>query len=97
MDTAKRQPQDDMWQPVDSNLHESVKNKADQPVKSVGEDEQWWITTGLNQGGKKLLGPFITRDLALSVRTYMEIAEAPATYWVEQEQQRNRNHYKAIK
>lgn len=44
---------------------------------------QWWITTGLSQGGKKLLGPFNTRDLALSVRTYMEIAEAPATYWVE--------------
>jgi hypothetical protein len=48
------------------------------------EANTWWITTGIKQGGKKLLGPFATEDLALSVRTYMEIAEAPATYWVEQ-------------
>jgi hypothetical protein len=45
----------------------------------------WWVTTGLAQGGKKLLGPFATKDLALSVRSYMEIVEAPATYWVEEE------------
>lgn len=48
--------------------------------------QDWWVTTGLKQNGKKLLGPFATRDLALSVRTYMEIAEVPATYWVEQSQ-----------
>lgn len=46
--------------------------------------DTWWITTNMKQNGKKLLGPFSSRDLALSVRTYMEIAEAPATYWVEQ-------------
>ena len=44
----------------------------------------WYITTGLKQNGKVLLGPFATKDLALDVRKYMEIAEAPATYWVEQ-------------
>ena len=47
------------------------------------EELEWWVTTGLKQNGKKLLGPFVTCDLALSVRTYMEMAGAPATYWVE--------------
>lgn len=46
--------------------------------------DNWWITTGLKQGGKKLHGPFATRDMALTMRTYVEMAEAPATYWVEQ-------------
>lgn len=31
-DTAKRQPQDDMWEPEDSNLHESVKINFDEPL-----------------------------------------------------------------
>lgn len=50
----------------------------------VANRDKWWVTTGIKQGGKKLLGPFVSRELALSVRTYMEIAEAPATYWVEE-------------
>lgn len=60
-------------------------NKIEAREKLIREQaDAWWITTNMKQNGKKLLGPFSSRDLALSVRTYMEIAEAPATYWVEQ-------------
>lgn len=48
------------------------------------QQPKWWVTTGLKLNGKKLLGPFESKDLALDVRKYMEMAETPATYWVEE-------------
>lgn len=47
---------------------------------------QWWIADGqIAAGGKKILGPFATKDLAFEVRRYVEIVNAPATYWVDQD------------
>jgi hypothetical protein len=43
----------------------------------------WWITTGRKQDhGKRILGPFVSRDLALNVRTYVERAHRTDKYWV---------------
>lgn len=47
---------------------------------------QWWITTdALAGGGEKILGPFATKELAFEVRRYVELAEAPRTFWVDQD------------
>lgn len=62
-----------------------IKRAIAQAVATV--EGRWWITTGIKQNGKKLLGPFATKDLALTVRAYVEKAEAPSTYWVEELQQ----------
>lgn len=46
----------------------------------------WWIADGiLAQGGKKLLGPFGSQELALQVRTHVEAAAPGPTYWVDEE------------
>jgi hypothetical protein len=46
----------------------------------------WWITTdALARGGEKFLGPFGTQELALTVRRYVELAEAPRTFWVDED------------
>lgn len=50
--------------------------------------ERWWITTErLTHGGEKVLGPFESKDLALDVRYWRELANGDGgpTYWIEQE------------
>lgn len=45
----------------------------------------WWIATDLRRlGGKRLLGPFVTRDLALDVRAYVEKVNRPTKYAVDE-------------
>ena len=48
----------------------------------------WWITTDiLARGGKKVLGPFETQELALTVRALKEKAEGTGrTYWVDEDE-----------
>ena len=56
-------------------------------TETEAERGQWWITTDiLARGGEKILGPFATQELALSVRRYVELAEAPRTFWVDQDE-----------
>ena len=69
---------------ADEKLEQQIISHIQQHYLSKHHAFTWYITTGLKQNGKVLLGPFATKDLALDVRKYMEIAEAPATYWVEQ-------------
>jgi hypothetical protein len=50
-------------------------------------DNGYWIATNTRQaGGRRVLGPFVSRDLALEVRVYVEAAPKAArhgtTYWV---------------
>lgn len=48
--------------------------------------ERWWIATDeLSRGGKKLLGPFESRDLALEVRQYVEAFHKGSTFWISKE------------
>ena len=48
--------------------------------------EQWWIATNLlDKGGKKVMGPFATHELAIEVRTLRENAEGHAAYFVDKE------------
>jgi hypothetical protein len=50
------------------------------------QNEAWWIADEqLNRGGKKILGPFESRDLALEVRTLLEHVRRPQTFWVDSE------------
>jgi hypothetical protein len=43
----------------------------------------WWITTGPRRAhGRRKLGPFLTRDLALEVRAYVEKVERRDDLWV---------------
>ena len=47
--------------------------------------DEWWISDGdLKRGGEKVLGPFATQDLALTVRTLFEAHPSAngRTYWV---------------
>lgn len=54
--------------------------------EALAEDSDWWIATDqLSQGGHKVLGPFVTKELALEVRSYVEKAKAPMSYWVDSE------------
>lgn len=47
---------------------------------------KWWITTdALARGGKKILGPFESQELALEVRVYVEAAHKTDQYWVDNE------------
>jgi hypothetical protein len=39
----------------------------------------WWIG---REEGHPWMGPFVSRDLALQVRSYVEEATKPKTYWV---------------
>lgn len=50
-------------------------------------DVQWWICTDwLKDGGKKKLGPFVTLNLALRVRGFVERAEGrDGAYFVDSE------------
>jgi hypothetical protein len=47
--------------------------------------EEWWIATNFFRlGGKKVLGPFKTKELALSVRELLEKSEvSKRTYAVD--------------
>ena len=50
--------------------------------------EQWWICTNwLAAGGRKVLGPFESRELALTVRVYFEAHREGQgrTFWVDSE------------
>ena len=58
----------------------TLPNAKAQPVA-----ERWWIATDeLSRGGKKLMGPFQSRDLALHVRSLYEQVYG-GTYWVAEE------------
>jgi len=51
--------------------------------ENAPQPASWWIATGrLRDGGEKFLGPFATQDLAMEVRRYVELVNAPVTYWV---------------
>ena len=52
---------------------------------TVAVTDRWWICEQPLPNGKKILGPFESRELALEVRTYVEKVNAPATYWVDNE------------
>lgn len=48
--------------------------------------QNWWITTAfLDEGGKKVMGPFATLELAIEVRTLRERVEHVASYFVDSE------------
>lgn len=52
--------------------------------------DRWWVTTGpLADGGQKELGPFGSQELAMKVRSYMELASqehgSGGTYWVDED------------
>jgi hypothetical protein len=45
---------------------------------------EWWITTHfLDKGGKKVMGPFVSRDLAIEVRVLREAFEGRCDYFVD--------------
>jgi hypothetical protein len=45
---------------------------------------RWWIADGpLARDGVKVLGPFATQELALTVRSHLEKAEDTDRYWVD--------------
>lgn len=52
---------------------------------------EWWICTDwLARGGRKVLGPFVSRDLALDVRGYYEKARhEDGRYFVDEERERS--------
>lgn len=53
---------------------------------STPESALWWIATGpLGAGGRKIMGPFGSQELALEVRAYIEKVNAPTTYWVSED------------
>jgi hypothetical protein len=57
-------------------------------ITDAPQTERWWISDGgpLDRGGKKVLGPFGSRDLALEVRRLLEERpDACLTYWVSTE------------
>lgn len=48
----------------------------------------WWVCDGIlppRGTGQKIIGPFATQELALQVRTYVEIAEGRSDLWVDEE------------
>jgi hypothetical protein len=45
---------------------------------------EWWICTDfLRLGGEKVMGPFCSEGLALTVRYYVERCTVPTTYAVD--------------
>lgn len=68
--------------PSDSEREEQMKTQADE-----SDSGRWWITTELlARGGAKRLGPFLNRDLAIKVRTYVEKAEdREGAYWIDED------------
>jgi hypothetical protein len=49
------------------------------------EEGRWWITTErFERGGQKVLGPFVSRDAALTERVSIEKADG-VSYWVDEE------------
>lgn len=45
--------------------------------------QEWWIATGRKQdSARRKLGPFVSRDLALEVRSYVEKVERRDDLWV---------------
>jgi hypothetical protein len=48
--------------------------------------EDWWITTDFfDRGGVKVMGPFVSRELATEVRTLRETVEGHSAYFVDSE------------
>jgi hypothetical protein len=46
----------------------------------------WWITTApLAHGGRRVLGPFRSRELTMEVRGLLEFKNNPTTYWIDHE------------
>lgn len=57
------------------------------PDTSPDEEQRaWWITTDmLARGGTKVLGPFVTQELAIDVRALYEIVHHRNNLWVDDE------------
>lgn len=48
------------------------------------ESVDWWITTNFfANGGDKVMGPFVSRNLAMEVRTLRERLERHSSYFVD--------------
>lgn len=62
-------------------MSDSLSTDSDAPARD------WWITTGwLNKKGtRKVMGPFVSMDLAIEVRSYRERLEGHFTYFVDSE------------
>jgi hypothetical protein len=53
---------------------------------STETPEQWWVTTHFfHRGGEKILGPFESQELALTVRSFVERAEQHDRYFIDSE------------
>ena len=56
---------------------------TDAPVVYDVQAHGWWIATGPKRlNGKRKMGPFITRELALDVRVYVEEVERRSDLWL---------------
>ena len=46
---------------------------------------EWWVTTGVHtQNGRKVSGPFVTRDDAWAQRDAIEKAQSRTDLWFEE-------------
>lgn len=65
---------------------QAVIDAVNERIDAAGENH-WWITTcPLPAGGEKVLGPFQSQELAISVRSFVEKDSAPRTYWVDSDE-----------
>lgn len=55
-------------------------------LRRAQSDIGWWIVEGgfLHQGGKKRLGPFVTKHLAEIVRGYIEREEGHESLYLDE-------------
>ena len=59
---------------------------VEQEAQTQNPREQWWVTTDrLDHGGRKIIGPFKSQDLAIRVRSYVEKVENRSDLWVDDE------------
>lgn len=59
-----------------------------EPRQAGGSDceGRWWVCTDvLVRGGRKIIGPFESQELALRVRALVEKAEGHERLWVDEE------------
>lgn len=48
--------------------------------------EDWWITTNFfARSGEKVMGPFVTRELAIAVRSLLETVRHNTSYFIDSE------------
>lgn len=62
---------------------ERVTDRGEKPKDTM---QVWWITTdAFPRGGRRVLGPFATREGAFQARQYVEGLEGHSNYWIEEE------------